>query len=331
MPSQKLLLPTSPFLFQKKNLLAFSAGVDSSALLFLLLEHKIPFDIALVNYQTREASDREEAHAKALAEQYGFQCFTLKAPKFENHFESQARAFRYAFFKELIQEHGYETLLTAHQLNDQLEWLLMRLTKGAGVCELVGLEPVSQKENYMLVRPLLQYSKAELLQYLEANRHPYFIDESNVDEKYERNRFRKAFSDDLILEYREGIKRSFDYLRRDKEMLEKGFELLYTAHSLNILKLHTQDAKVKAADMTLKRLGYLLSASQRLEIEKEDNLVIGGEWSIAVQDSLLYIAPYSTVEMPKRFKEACRLLQIPAKVRPYLFEMDIDPKSLLHA
>ena len=44
----------------KKNLLAFSAGVDSSALFFLLLEHGIKFDIALVNYGTRETSDKEE-------------------------------------------------------------------------------------------------------------------------------------------------------------------------------------------------------------------------------------------------------------------------------
>jgi len=309
---------------EKKNLLAFSAGIDSSALFFLLLDNHISFDIALVNYGTRENSDNEETHAKALAEKYGLLCHTVKAPKFTTHFEKNARDFRYKFFEGLIEEHGYDTLLTAHQLNDQLEWLLMRLTKGAGISELIGLEPVTQRKNYTLIRPLLEYSKDELLEYLQANKYPYFIDKSNSDEKYERNRFRKQFSDPLITQYKEGIKRSFEYLRKDKESLEKEFETIYSDKKLRIIKLHAVAAKVKAADLALKELGYLLSASQRLEIEKEDSLVIGGEWAVEQQKDQLYIAPYVTTDMPKKFKEECRILKIPNKIRPYIFKENIN-------
>jgi tRNA(Ile)-lysidine synthase len=213
---------------RKKNLLAFSSGVDSSALFFLLLENNIPFDIALINYGTRENSDKEEAHAQALADKYHLTCHTIEAPKFTVHFEKNARDFRYHFFEELIKEHHYDTLLTAHQLNDQLEWLLMRLTKGAGTSELIGLEPISQRSGYKLIRPLLEQSKEELLNYLQSNDHPYFVDESNSDEKYERNKFRKQFADPLMAKYKEGIKRSFDYLRNDKKRLEKDFEVVYS-------------------------------------------------------------------------------------------------------
>jgi len=313
---------------EKKNLLAFSAGVDSSALFFLLLEHNITFDIALVNYGTRNNSDIEESHAKALAKQYNLACHTIKAPSFTTHFEQNARNFRYHFFETLIKEQQYDTLLTAHQLNDQLEWLLMRLTKGAGVSELIGLESISQREHYTLVRPLLEYSKDELLAYLEQNDHPYFVDESNSDEKYERNLFRKQFSDPLITEYQEGIKRSFEYLKQDKKQLEANFELLYTQKELRVIKLHTPDLKAKAADLALKELGYLLSASQRKEVENEAHLVIGGKWAVSLQDDLLYIAPYLTTDMPKKFKEACRVLKIPSKIRAYCFEEDIDIQSL---
>ena len=79
----------------KKNLLAFSAGVDSSALFFLLVENHIKFDIAIVNYGTRENSDKEEAHAKVLAKTHKLFCHSIKAPKFDTHFEKQARDFRY--------------------------------------------------------------------------------------------------------------------------------------------------------------------------------------------------------------------------------------------
>ena len=319
-----LHLSNKSLLSQKKNLLAFSAGVDSSALFFLLLENNIPFDIALVNYGTREASNKEESHAKALAKKYKLFCHNIQAPIFNTHFEKQARDFRYEFFESLISIEGYDNLLTAHQLNDQLEWLLMRLTKGAGVSELLGLQKLTHKKNYTLVRPLLTYSKEELLAYLNVNNHPYFIDASNSNEKYERNKFRKQFSDPLMAEYKEGIKRSFDYLRQDKKSLEKEFETIRLEKELRIIKLHTPSAKVKATDLALKELGYLLSASQRQEIGKEDSLVIGGKWAVEIQNNLLYIAPYLTTDMTKVFKEKCRVLKVPSKIRPYIFKESID-------
>lgn len=315
-------------LVKKKNLLAFSAGVDSSALFFLLLENDIKFDIAIVNYGTREASAKEVAHAKALSKKHKLFCHNIKAPVFATHFEKKARDFRYEFFESLITIEGYDTLITAHQLNDQLEWLLMRLTKGAGTSELIGLEAVSQRENYTLVRPLLNYSKNELLDYLNEHDHPYFIDESNSDEKYERNQFRKHFSDPLISNYKEGIKRSLTYLRKDKEVLEKTFETIYAEKAFRIIRLHTATAKVKATDLALKDLGYLLSAAQRKELEKEKSSVIGGEWAVENQDNILYITPYIKVDMPKIFKEECRIKKIPAKIRPYLFKEKINPSFL---
>ena len=322
------LLTAHCSLLTKKNLLAFSAGIDSSALFFLLIENNIKFDIAIVDYGLREQSKEEVSHAKALAEQYSLVCHTVKAPKFASHFEQQARAFRYDFFETLIREHGYDNLLTAHQLNDRLEWLLMRLAKGAGLVEMTGLEAVTQKEGYTLLRPLLDYSKDELLAYLEANNYPYFIDESNSDERYERNTFRKHFSDPIIAKYKEGIKRSFDYLETDREQLLSGYETMFHEKELYVLRIYDSKVKTRAVDRTLKQLGYLLSAAQRQEIAESDSLVVGRTWAVAYHDELLYIAPYLTTTMPKDFKEQCRINQIPSKIRPYLFEAQIDPKKI---
>ena len=312
------------YLSGKKNLLAFSAGVDSSALFFLLIEKHIKFDIAIVDYGVRAQSKEEVLHAKKLAKKYKLLCHTIQAPKIKTHFEKEARDFRYKFFDSLVLKHNYDNILTAHQLNDQLEWLLMRLTKGAGVSELLGLQRLTKQKNHNLIRPLLAYSKDELLTYLHKNNHPYYIDKSNSDEKYERNRFRNQFSDSLIEQYKEGIKRSFEYLKKDKMQLEERFETLNVFKSLHIIKLYSPDAKVKAADLTLKKLGYILSASQRKEIEKHNSLVIAGAWAIELQNDLLFIAPYSTISMPKKYKETCRVLKIPLKIRPYCFEANVD-------
>ena len=319
-----ILLSSIHLLKNKKNLLAFSSGVDSSALFFLLLKNKIPFDIALVNYGTRDNSAKEEAHAIALAEEYSLTCHTIPAPKFPSHFEKNARDFRYKFFEGLVEKYGYDNLLTAHQLNDQLEWLLMRLSKGAGVSELVGLETVSKRGNTTLIRPLLEYPKEELLLYLEENKYPYFVDESNRDEKYERNKFRKNFSDPLMEKYKAGIKRSFEYLKKDKEVLEKQFKTIHADKLLRVIRLNSPEAKVKASDLALKELGYLLSASQRREIEKEESLVIGGEWVVELQGDHLYISPYVTTDMTKKFKEECRILKVPHKTRAYCFKEELD-------
>lgn len=324
-----LLLPTSYFLPHHKNLLAFSAGIDSSALFFLLKENNIKFDIAIVDYGIRAQSKEEVAHAKALAKEHKLFCHTIEAPRFETHFEKRARDFRYEFFESLVTIEGYDNIITAHQLNDQLEWFLMRLSKGAGVSELIGLEAVTQKENYTLLRPLLEYSKDVLLAYLNDNKYPYFVDESNAEEQFERNRFRKQFSDALMADYSEGIKRSFTYLKKDKAQLENNFQTIHSEKKLRIIKLVSVQSKVKAADLALKELGYLLSSAQRKEIEEQNSLVIGGNWAVEIQDDLLYIAPYLTLEMPKTFKETCRTNKIPAKIRPYIFKEEITPTSYL--
>jgi tRNA(Ile)-lysidine synthase len=311
-----------------KNLLAFSAGVDSSALFFLLLENNIKFDIALINYQTREQSHQEEAYAKELSKRYHLTYHITHAPNFKNNFEKNARDFRYDFFDTLMQKHEYTNLLTAHQLEDQLEWLLMRLSKGAGLTELLGLESISIRKEYTLIRPILHHSKAELLSYLHQHQHHYFIDESNQDEKYERNWFRKNISEKLILKYHAGIQKSFEYLKEDEQQLMIEAKELFHEKELYILEIQKYKNTVRIVDKYLKKLGYLLSSGQRKQLNKNHSMVIGGLWAVEFFEHKVFIAPFKKEKMPKIFKEACRKLQIPSKIRPYIYHEKIDIKEV---
>ena len=279
--------------------------------------------------QEKNISEEDVLHAIELAKKYNLKCYTIQAPYFENNFEKDARDFRYYFFDKLIAENSYDNLLTAHQLNDQLEWFLMRLTKGAGTSELLGLEEVSKRKEYSIIRPLLHCSKDELLNYLHLNKYPYFIDESNTDEKYERNRFRKNFSDKLLAEYKEGIKRSFDYLREDKKKLFAEYKEVFHYKEMYILS-YQEDALIsRLVDKYLKILGYLLSGNQRKELKRESSLVFGGLWAVEIRDNSIYIAPYLKITMPKKFKEECRKLKLPSKIRAYLYQEQLKPKALL--
>ena len=329
-----LLTPHSSLLTQKRNLLAFSHGLDSTALFHLLNEAKIPFDIALVNYGLRAQADAEEAAARMLAERHGLRAHIIRAPKWESGFEAEARRFRYRFFESLIDQHGYDNLLTAHQMNDALEWMLMRLIRGAGAVELAGMEQVTERtttseRRYRLFRPLLETPRARLKAYLDEKSHRYFLDESNEDGNYERNLLRHRFANPLIDEYAEGIGRSLRYLREDRQRLLEGITTVYSSAKLRIVEVDTPELLPRAADLQLKELGYLLSGRERRLITPGCSVVIGRAWAVEVRKRRLFIAPYlQEITLPKAYREACRVAGIPPKVRPWLYQEGIDPKSL---
>ena len=201
-----------------KNLLAFSAGVDSTALFFYLLDKNIPFDMAIVNYHTRETSDEEVEYAKNLAKKYNKKIF-VKECFLDKFSEKTARDCRYKFFEEIIKRQGYETLILAHQLNDRFEWFLMQLSKGAGLKELIAMEEYEKRDFYTIWRPFYNTSREEIEEYLKKNNIKHFIDESNFDQKYKRNFIRHNFANEFIKFFKDGIKKSFEYLEEDKKLI----------------------------------------------------------------------------------------------------------------
>lgn len=305
-------------LLEKSNLLAFSAGIDSTALFFQLLEGGIEFDIAIVDYGMREQSKDEVAYAKELALKYDKKIFIKEVKLKESNFEHNARLERYKFFEEIIKENSYNNLLTAHQLDDRVEWFFMQLSKGAGVVELMGFSEVVQRDGYDLVRPLLKNTKEELLTYLHDNDIKYFIDESNKDPKYKRNHIREKYTNEFLQEFKNGILKSFSYLEKDSEELFK-VEVVSKEKELTILKKQTSDLQnIRAIDKEVKKLGLLLSKSTKDEILRQGEIILSDKIVVCITDKLIYICPYVKVPMDKKFKEKCRVLKIPPKVRGYL-------------
>ncbi len=306
----------------EKNLLAFSAGGDSTALFFLLQEQNINFDIAIVDYNIREQSKQEVAYAQELAQKYNLTCHLFNAPSISTNFESQARKIRYDFFEELIENHNYNNLLTGHHLGDRFEWMLMQFCKGAGCVELSGMSEVQLRQNYTLVRPLLDLDKAELLEYLRLNTIKYFEDETNLDQNIKRNSFRHFHTQPLLEKYSVGIKKSFKYLDEDKKILVQDIkiisskELSYFKSSLSIR------ADIIAIDKHLKTLSYLLSASERELLKHEKTIVVGRKFVVNQEHTYVFIIPFKRkqITMSKEFKERCRILKIDTKLRPYLYE-----------
>lgn len=308
----------------QKNLLAFSAGIDSTALFFLMLEQDIPFDIAIVNYHQRIESTDEVIYATQLAHKYKKKCFVSSFPQDQKFSEKSARDYRYNFFEAIIEENNYEALLTAHQLNDTLEWFLMQLTKGAGLPELLGIQAIRKKKTYLLLKPLLQVSKNTLQGYLDRHKHRYFIDSSNYDEKYTRNYFRHTYSDSLIEKYEKGITQSFSYLNQDNQSLLNTTSLLKNRYLHRYTFNGDINIAIRIIDKDLKERGVLISQQTRQEIQTKKVCVVAHKYAIAIEDTTIFIAPYITnlaKKMDKKFKEKCRITKIPKNIRAYIFQL----------
>lgn len=331
-----------------KNLLAFSGGVDSSCLFFLLLREKIDFDLAIVNYGVRKSAKDELKYAKKLAKKYDKKIFILDSPKITRNFENEARRVRFAFFERVILAHNYENLILAHQLNDRFEWLLMQLTKGCGLNSLLGFKSIEEvdfrflgnesqidlpldsrqnyRQNYRIIRPMSAISRTEILAFLKKQKITFFIDKSNDNEKFKRNYFRAHFGNKLIKKFRRGIVKSFEFLSSDFGALYGESRILKIEHIFLILRKSCENNLqiLFNIDSVAKNLGYVISANQRDEIVKSD-------FSCVVADKIIIDSNKSTVfvvakdlskaqKHDKKFRDKLRLAQIPPKIRPFVSE-----------
>lgn len=312
-----------------KNLLAFSAGVDSSALFYLLVDKNIPFDIAIVDYNQRAQSKDEVIYATQLAHKYNKKCFISTFDDSLKFSEKTARDFRHNFFDEIIKKENYDSLITAHQLNDMLEWFLMQLTKGAGLSELLSMQKLSYKNGYKIQKPLLEYKKQDLEEYLKKNNYKYFVDHTNSDEKYKRNYFRHNFSEKLLEQFPQGIKNSFDYLQKDLDSLLNNIEKKIF-DKLTIYKYNSDlNIAIRVIDKELKQRGIIISKDTRDEIIKTKNLTVSHKINIAITEDKIFIAPNCEAKMDKKFKEKCRVSKIPTNIRSYISTLEEFDFSLV--
>ena len=173
-----------------------SGGPDSMALLHLLItlskEKKINIICAHINHNVRIESEQEKIFVEKYCNDNNVIFEYMKIDKFnkDNFNENEARIIRYNFFKELIKKYKAKLLLTAHHGDDLIETILMRLVRGSTIKGYAGFEKCSHMDNYKIVKPLIYYTKDEILKYLNLNNISYVIDKSNLNNEYTRNRYR---------------------------------------------------------------------------------------------------------------------------------------------
>lgn len=180
-----------------------SGGPDSLALLHLLWsmreKQNIQITAAHLDHMFRGVESEQEAlFVKAFCEerQIPFEMKQVNVPQFMKESglsaEVAGRECRYAFFKEVLTKHNMSFLALGHHGDDQIETILMRLTRGSAGKARAGIPFTRHFHNGLIVRPLLSVSKAEIEQYCSTHQLNPRRDATNELDIYSRNRFRKT-------------------------------------------------------------------------------------------------------------------------------------------
>ena len=222
-----------PFLKEKKLLLAVSGGIDSMVLVNLCHQLQLNFAVAHCNFQLRgNESDEDEMLVIQTCQDgyipYFLNSFdTLEFAK-ENKLSIQlaARKLRYDWFYKLMNENGFDYILTAHHLDDSLETFLINFTRGSGLDGLTGIP----EQNDKIVRPLLIFSRNEIETFAQENNIAWREDSSNASDKYLRNKLRhdvipilKELNPSLLSSFENTIKN----LKQSQSLVDDASKMVY--------------------------------------------------------------------------------------------------------
>ena len=212
------------FRSDQKILIAVSGGVDSMVLFDLIDKSKYLYGVAHVNFSLRgNESDADEALVQKIAAERNVPFYSKLADTAgfakENGVSIQmaARTLRYNFFSDIAELHHYESVATAHHLEDDFETFLLNLNRGTGIKGLAGIRSTSKK-----CRPLLGFTKTEIRAYAAENSVEFREDKSNESTNYERNWFRH----ELIAPWEKKNPSLLKTMRQNLHHLKETFDVL---------------------------------------------------------------------------------------------------------
>ena len=180
----------------RKFLVAVSGGPDSLALTALTMAYGIKtntkFFYVLINHNIRKDSKKEAIKVKSLLKKHNvnLKIISIKQ-KISKNVQNEARIHRYKLLSDYCKKKNITTILTAHNLEDQVESFFIRLSRGSGLTGLSSMRFLSHlSDKTLLARPLLDVKKRYLISISKKTFGKYFKDPSNTSKRYLRSRIR---------------------------------------------------------------------------------------------------------------------------------------------
>ena len=187
---------------QKTFIVGFSGGYDSMCMLDVLhrISQKIPFRLIALhinhNWRPKEA-EVEQENCENYCKSKNIELFVEKLDDSVSKTETAARDKRRELFKKYYKKYNADGLFIAHTKSDNTETVLYRLSKGTGVKGLCGILENSEFDNVQIFRPLMNFSRKDILRYCHVNKLVPNNDSSNFDTKYARNFLRHQIISEL--------------------------------------------------------------------------------------------------------------------------------------
>lgn len=215
-------------------MVACSGGLDSVVLTHLLVKSGYEVTLAHCNFSLRgHESDADSQFVFKLAKKLELPIYaeTFETEQFaDDHnlsIQMAARALRYQWFEELSEQLKINYILTAHHLDDDLETFLINFSRGTGLKGLTGIP----KRNQKILRPLLEFSREEIVAFAESQNLNWREDSSNFSNKYLRNALRL----DVIPKWKEvtpallqNYKTTREHLKNSQLLVENYIALIFT-------------------------------------------------------------------------------------------------------
>lgn len=199
-----------------KYVIAVSGGVDSVVLLDVLSKNKdLELIVAHLDHGIRPKSADDANFVKNLSKKYNYEFITKREELGRDASEATAREARYRFLYQTMRVTKAKAIITAHHHDDQLETALINLVRGTGRKGLSSLGTSNE-----IVRPLLQYSKQQIIEYARSHNLFWVEDESNMDDKYLRNRIRKLLAKDTNIDHKKRLAKLIKDVKKTNEEID---------------------------------------------------------------------------------------------------------------
>ncbi|MGB5396951.1 MAG: tRNA lysidine(34) synthetase TilS [Gammaproteobacteria bacterium] len=233
-----------PAFQQASYLIAYSGGVDSHVLLHLCQRLGLKLRAVHVHHGLQAQADGWTKHCERICAQLEVDLSVLRvdaSPARGESPEDAARKARYAAFQQVLTPG--ECLLTGHHANDQAETLLLQLMRGAGAAGLAAMPACKPFAGSWHGRPLLEFSRADMLAYASAESLDWIEDPSNCDTDYDRNLLRRNVLP-LLHERWPTVEKS---ISRSAALQQESLALIETLAGIDLAAVSTNDARVLSA------------------------------------------------------------------------------------
>lgn len=273
-----------------KKILAVSGGIDSMVMLHMFRDDP---DVVVAHFDhgIRSNSSDDCLFVERIAKGYGRNFYSKHAKLGEECSEERARKERYAFLFGLAAELGGE-VYTAHHADDAVESAFINILRGTGWR---GLAPMSNED---IQRPLIKMSKKDIYRYAAGNGIAFRQDQTNTDDRYLRNRIRRAlldFSGEAgaavykLVEKQWTIKAEIDRILAEVEKSPQYSRLLFDCDKNVAIEILRHILKLEGISQTRPQLVNMLVAIKTFEPGKKYS--ISKEYFLEIKRYYIRITP----------------------------------------